>query len=99
MGKKNAIDTSRPLLTVTIGEFQDIIREAIGGRKETGARTTAKGLGELASHLGCGRSKVSELRSRGVLDGAVVSKVGRETVFDVDKARRLASEYGKKNKQ
>ena len=96
--EKNTIDADRPLLTITVGEFQNIIREAICGRREDEG-ATAKGLGELAERLGCGRSKASELRRLGVLDGAVVSKVGRETVFDVEKARKLASKYGRKNKQ
>ena len=96
--EKNTIDADRPLLTITIGEFQDIIREAICGRREDEG-ATAKGLGELAERLGCGKTKISELRRLGVLDKAIVSKIGREAVFDVSKARKLALEYGKKNKQ
>ena len=52
-----------------------------------------EGFGELADRLGCGRSKVSELRRLGVLDGAVVSNVGRKAIFDVETAMRLVSEY------
>ncbi len=95
--EKNTIDADRPLLTITVGEFQNIIREAICGRREEDG-ATAKGLGELAERLGCGKTKISELRRLGVLDKAIVSKIGREVIFDVSEARKLASEYGKNNK-
>ena len=45
-----------------------------------------------------GRSKVSDLKRRGVLDGAVISSIGRKTVFDVKTAMRLVSEYQSNNK-
>lgn len=95
MEKKNTIDPSRPLFTVTVGEFLDLVRTAVGEED----RTTARGLTELAGRLGCGRSKVSELRRLGVLDGAVISEVGRQKVFDVRKAVELAGEYTKNKKE
>ena len=94
MDKKNSMDPSRPLFTLTVGEFLDLVRSALG----EGDRTTARGLSELAGRLGCGRSKVSELRRLGVLDGAVISEVGRQKVFDVKKAVELAGEYTKNKK-
>ena len=93
--EKNTIDPSRPLYTVTVGEFFDLVRAAVGEED----RTTARGLTELAGRLGCGRSKVSELRRLGVLDGAVISEVGRQKVFDVRKAVELAGEYTKNKKE
>lgn len=95
MDKKNSIDPSRPLFTLTVVEFLDLVRTAVGDVD----RTTARGLTELAGRLGCGRSKVSELRRLGVLDGAVISEVGRQKVFDVRKAVELAGEYTKNKKE
>jgi hypothetical protein len=95
MEKKNTIDPSRPLFTVSVGEFLDLVRTAVGEED----RTIARGLTELAGRLGCGRSKVSELRRLGVLDGAVISEVGRQKVFDVRKAVELAGEYTKNKKE
>ena len=94
MEKKNAMDHSRPLFTLTVGEFFDLVRAAVG----EGDRSTDRGLTELAGRLRCGRSKVSELRRLGVLDGAVISEVGRQKVFDVRKAVELAGEYTRDRK-
>ncbi len=83
-----------PLLTVTVGEFAALMAAILNeGKAVQDTGTTARGLGELADRLGCGRSKVSELRRLGVLDGAVVSNVGRKAIFDVETAMRLVSEY------
>ena len=84
----------KPLLTVTVSEFVALMTAILNeGKEHQDTRTTARGLGELAERLGCGRSKVSELRRLGVLDEAVVSNVGRKAIFDVETAMRLVSEY------
>ena len=98
-GNRLELDRDKPLLTVTVGEFAELMIGILGeGRGHREGGPTAKGLGELAERLGCGRSKVSDLKRRGVLDGAVISNVGRKTVFDVDAAMRLVSEYQNNNK-
>lgn len=67
---KYELPHDKPLLTVTVGEFAALMAAILNERKavqDTG--TMARGLGELADRLGCGRSKVSELRRLGVLTG------------------------------
>lgn len=91
---KYELQHDKPLLTVTVGEFAALMTAILNeGKAVQDTRTTARELGELADRLGCGRSKVSELRRLGVLDEAVVSNVGRKAIFDVETAMRLVSEY------
>ncbi|HCZ23221.1 MAG TPA: hypothetical protein DHU72_07590 [Rikenellaceae bacterium] len=98
-GNRLELNRDKPLLTVTVGEFADLLSGILGERRERReGGLTAKGLCELAERLGCGRSKVSDLKRRGVLDGAVISSIGRKTVFDVKTAMRLVSEYQSNNK-
>lgn len=92
--KIDSLEQDKPLLTVTVGEFSSIIRELLKERVVPSDKTVC-GLSELAGVLGCGRSKVSELKRLGVLDDAVVSEVGRQTVFDVEKARALVTIHKK----
>lgn len=95
-GTKQELANDKPLLTVTIGEFAALMAAILNdGKEHQEARTTARGLEELAGRLGCGRSKVSELKRLGVLDKAVISNVGRKAVFDVETAIKLVSEYRK----
>ena len=96
MKKSTKCDLShdKPLLTVTVGEFAALMTAILNeGKEYQETRTTARGLGELANRLGCGRSKISELKRLGILDEAVVSNVGRKAIFDVETAMRLVSEY------
>lgn len=95
--KIDNLDQDKPLLAVTVGEFSSIIRELLHERTVCSDNTVC-GLNELAGVLGCGRSKVSELKRIGVLDDAVVSDVGRQTVFDVEKARALVAIHKKNSK-
>lgn len=55
----------------------------------------ARGILELSTHLGCGQSTVYAMKKRGVLDPAIVSRIGKKIVFDVAKAKVLASEFRK----
>lgn len=92
--KIDSLEQDKPLLTVTVGEFSSIIRELLKERVTPSDKTVC-GLSELAGVLGYGRSKVSELKRLGVLDDAVVSEVGRQTVFDVEKVRALVTIHKK----
>ena len=99
MSTKYVLPDDKAVLWVTVGEFAALMAAILNeGKAVQDTGTTARGLGELADRLGCGRSKVSELKRLGVLDGAVVSNVGRKAIFDVETAMRLVSEY-KMNKR
>lgn len=53
----------------------------------------AVGIHALADALGCSVSCLYSLKSKGVLNGAIISHIGKKVVFDIDQARILASEY------
>ena len=56
-------------------------------------RTRIAGVHALALYLECCDSLVYKLRREGVLDEAIISRIGKKIVFDGDVARRLANEY------
>lgn len=56
-------------------------------------RTRIAGVHELALYLECCDSLVHKLRREGVLDNAIISRIGKKIVFDGDLARRCADEY------
>ncbi|MBR1574196.1 MAG: DUF3853 family protein [Bacteroidales bacterium] len=55
--------------------------------------TLAKGQRELAKALYCGITLICKMQVAGVLNPAIVSKIGRSFVYDVDKAREVAKMY------
>ncbi len=50
----------------------------------------AIGINALAVALSCSPSQISKMRKSGVLRNAIISHVGRNYVFDIDKARQAA---------
>lgn len=53
------------------------------------------GVSDLAKVIGCSQSTVYALKKLGVFDKAIVSHIGKKIVFDAEKARKLADEYQK----
>ena len=51
------------------------------------------GVTPLSTELGCSASFLYALKAKGVLDGAIISQIGKKAVFNVDKARELANQY------
>lgn len=60
----------------------------------------AIGIDALADALSCSASQIYAIQKAHMLDDAVVSRIGRRIVFDVDKARAAANEWqaSKRNK-
>ena len=56
-------------------------------------RTRIAGVHALALYLECCDSLVYKLRREGVLDEAIISRIGKKIVFDGEIARRCANEY------
>ena len=79
-----------PLTQMTGEELVRLIKGSYG--LEHGA-SHVLGLTGLADYLGCGITKVYNLKSSGVLDDAIISKIGKRIVFDAPKARELAMAY------
>ena len=55
--------------------------------------TRIAGVHALALYLECCDSLVYKLRREGVLDDAIISRIGKKIVFDGEIARRCANEY------
>ena len=71
-----------------------ILAESLSG--EEVSRKTLKyayGIRELSIAIGCCESRIYALKRLGVFDDAVVSRIGKKIVFDIEKARASACEY------
>ncbi len=55
--------------------------------------TRCTGVRELAQYLNCCESTIYGMKREGVLDDAILSSIGKSTVFDGEKARELAQAY------
>ena len=55
--------------------------------------TRVKGVRALAEHCSCSESLVYKLLREGILDPAILSRVGKSIVFNGEVALRCASEY------
>ena len=87
-----------PLWQMTGEEFFRLTRYANGGgRDENDARVT--GNSELAEFVGCSVSTICKMKKTGLLNRAVLSDIGRSTVYDGNLARDIIKEYthGRRN--
>lgn len=57
------------------------------------------GMKALSAELGCCEATLYNIAKKGVLDVAVVSRIGRRVVYDVDLARKVADEYQKEKRK
>ena len=99
----------KPLWQMTGEEYCQLTHYALSLSPNTGSSPAppgqkALGVHTLAVELGCSDSTVYALmrtpreedgssEGGGILRPAVVSRIGRRIVFDVDTARRLADDY------
>lgn len=93
----------KPLWQMTGEEFLQLNELTRGGsnpqQENNETKVYAHGINELASKLGCCQSTVYSLKKLGILDDAIVSQIGKRIVFDVHKARDLADEYQKSQRE
>jgi hypothetical protein len=99
----------KPVWQMTGEEYCQLTHYALSLSPNTGSTQTpagqkALGVHALAVELGCSDSTIYALMRApreedgsavggGVLSEAIVSRIGRRIVFDVDKARELATQY------
>lgn len=87
------------IVQLSCEEFCALTQYAVEGiAPAAGALVPAKihqvvGVTPLSAELGCSASFLYALKSRGVLDGAIISQIGKKAVFNVEKARELANQY------
>ena len=88
---------SKPLCMMSGEEFCTLAQYVNGAAVESPARPVNRviGIHDLAAAIGCCDSTVYMLKRMGVLDPAIISRIGKKIVFDVDKALVLAEEYQK----
>ena len=88
----------RPVYTLSCREFCELTRFAnsgISGQFAAApvASPQAIGIAALADALSCSASQIYILKKAHRLDDAVISRIGRRIVFDVDKARTAANAW------
>ena len=99
----------KPVYMMTGEEYLELTHYALANSPNAANRPAqagqkALGVHALAVELGCSDSTIYALMRApreedgsavggGVLREAIVSRIGRRIVFDVDKARKLADEY------
>ena len=99
----------KPLWQMTGEEYCQLTQYALSlsngmGTAPSQSGQKALGIHALAVELGCSDSTIYALmrtpreedgssEGGGILKAAIVSRIGRRIVFDVDKARELATQY------
>lgn len=61
--------------------------------REASHVTRVKGVQAVAEYCACSPSQIAKLLREGVLDSAIVSRIGKSIVFDANKARNSANVY------
>lgn len=92
---------SKPLWQLTGEEYVRLHAYACTLCNDSGTESVTRvtGVRALAEHLACCESTIYMLRREGVLDAAIVSRVGKNIVFDAEKARELAQAYMQEHRQ
>lgn len=96
MNEERYTSMLKPIWQLTCGEFLDILRKeipAITGDTTRSPQHMCVGVHALAEYLCCSDSTVYALKRQGLLDGAVVSHVGRRIVFDGNLARDIVKKH------
>ncbi len=104
MDNKTAIKEllHKPLWQMTGAEFVTLYTYACtinsDSTVEKPAITQINGVGPLADYCVCSVSQIAKLLREGVLDSAILSRIGKSIVFDGEEARRCANEYQDKQR-
>lgn len=87
----------KPVWQMTGREFCALTQFANETQKQscTTVRKLCVGTKSLADYLSCSEAKVYLLKKEGILKEAIVSKIGKKTVFDGEMARSLANAKSK----
>lgn len=89
----------KPLWQMTGSEFLELVSASSSvDNTPSSSRTLCTGVHALAEYLRCCDATVYTLKREGVLDEAIVSRVGKRIVFDGEKARHLADKFLKRRR-
>lgn len=82
------------LWQMTGEELHALVKEAVAENSPgIDSRKLAVGVPALAEAIGCCASTIYEIKRTHALDGAIVSQIGKKSVFDVEMARQAADEF------
>lgn len=94
---------TKPLWQLTGEDYVALHKYAVKvANDEVGAPQTVTrctGARELAHFLNCCESTVYAMKRAKILDGAIISDIGKSTVFSGEKARELAQAYMQEHRQ
>lgn len=90
---------ARPIWQMTGAEYCALAQYATAASGTVASSSPqAVGVQALAKELGCSASMIYTIKKCGALDDAIISRIGRKEVFDIDKARTLANDYQAKQR-
>lgn len=88
---------SRPVWQLTCEEYcalmRHLLNESGSSATNNAASRQAIGMTALAKALGCSSSFLYGISHNIDMDSAVISRIGRKPVFDIEIARKLANDY------
>ncbi len=85
---------TRPVCLMTGAEYCALTRYATAASGTVASPSRqAVGIQALAKELGCSASTLYAIKKNGALNDAIISRIGRKEVFDIEKARTLANDY------
>ena len=85
---------NKPIWQMTGAELLTLLsatNKGVGTSSKEVTRVTCTGVHELAEHLKCCDSTIYMLKRNGILDDAIISRIGKKIVFDVNEAREAAA--------
>ena len=84
--------TGEQFLTLTQFAISSLPKEGIPPTMASGSEK-AVGVRALAQKLGCSESMIYTLMRERIMDEAIISRIGKRFVFDVERARILADTH------
>ena len=93
----------RPMWQLSCHEYVTLMRHLLTEYGNVSSESTpprqAIGITALSKALGCSTSLLYEIKRNIDFDEAVISRIGRKEVYDVETARRIANDYMKRARE
>lgn len=93
----------RPLWQLTCQEYVALMRHLLSECGSTGNESApprqAIGMTALAKALGCSTSLLYGIRHNVNFEEAVISRIGRKEVYDIETARKIANDFMKRERE
>ena len=85
----------RPLWQLSCREYVELMRYALSQNTtvEAARRKQATGTSALAREIGCAPSTLYGIMRNVDFSPALISRIGRRSVYDIECARKLANDY------